>query len=376
MTYRVVQWTTGNVGRRSVHAVLNNPHLDLVGCYAWSADKVGRDVGELAGTDALGVTATDDVDALLALRPDCVIYNPLWPDIDHLVRILESGANVVSTAGFLNGRAYGADATEAIERACERGSSSIFGSGMNPGFANLLALVSAGVCDRVDSISVLESVDSTGYGSAETEQSVGYCRAIDDPDLPELARRGTAVFGDAVAVMADALDITLDDIRCEPSFAMATEDLELGYMTIPAGCVAGIEAHWLGIVDDRTVIDLGVRWRKGQALEPDWEVEHGYLVEIDGSPRQIGRLLRFGLVGGNDRRIGQRRNGHRRSPLAKSMLRPHAGTHPWPLLTRWQTIKLCHHVGGYLRGGRKIIPSGRHPTVFHPQGNRTSSGLP
>jgi len=48
---RVVQWTTGNVGRRSVLAICSNPELELVGCYAWSRDKVGRDVGELSGLD-------------------------------------------------------------------------------------------------------------------------------------------------------------------------------------------------------------------------------------------------------------------------------------------------------------------------------------
>ena len=94
---RVVQWTTGNVGRRSVLAVLANPDLELVGCYAWSPDKVGRDVGELSGTTAAGVLATNDVDALLALRPDCVVYNPKWPNISDLVQILESGADVVTT---------------------------------------------------------------------------------------------------------------------------------------------------------------------------------------------------------------------------------------------------------------------------------------
>jgi 2,4-diaminopentanoate dehydrogenase len=155
---------------------------------------------------------------------------------------------------------------------------------MNPGFANVLGLVSAGICDRVDSISVLESVDSTGYGSAETEQSVGYGRPVDDPELPALVAAGTAVFGDAVAMMADALGVTLDDIACEATFAAATKRLELGYMTIDEGCVAGVEAHWLGTVGDRTVIDLSVRWRKGDALEPDWPVEHGYLVRVEGSP--------------------------------------------------------------------------------------------
>ena len=68
-TYRVVQWTTGNVGVRSALAVLANPEYELVGCYAWGPDKVGRDVGELIGADPTGVIATDDVDALLALKP-------------------------------------------------------------------------------------------------------------------------------------------------------------------------------------------------------------------------------------------------------------------------------------------------------------------
>src|SRR4051812_10079310 len=153
---RVVQWTTGNVGSRSVVAILTNPELELVGCYAWSPDKVGRDVGELCGTAPTGVRATDDVAALLALAPDCVVYNPKWPNVDEMVRILEAGVNIVSTAAFITGHALGADRERVVD-ACARGDSSIFGSGMNPGLANLLGLVSAGLCDRIDSISVLES---------------------------------------------------------------------------------------------------------------------------------------------------------------------------------------------------------------------------
>ena len=206
-TYRVVQWTTGNVGVRSALAVLANPEYDLVGCYAWGPDKVGRDVGELIGTDPTGVIATNDVDALLALQPDCVVYNPKWPDVDELVRILESGVNVTATAGFITGHALG-EGRQRIIDACERGGSSIFGSGMNPGLANLLGIVSAGLCDRIDSVRVLESVDSTGYDSPDTERSVGHGRPIDDPELPGMVARGTAVFGDAVYLMGDALGVT------------------------------------------------------------------------------------------------------------------------------------------------------------------------
>jgi hypothetical protein len=281
--YRVVQWTTGNVGRRCVLATLANPQLELVGCYAWSPDKVGQDVGELAGAAPIGVAATNDKAALLGLQPDCVIYTPKWPDVDELAGILEAGVNVVATAGFITGHALG-QGRQRLIAAAERGGSSIFGSGMNPGLANLLGIVSAQVCDRIDSISVLESVDSTGYDSPDTERSVGYARPIDDPELPALVRQGTAVFGDAVYLMAEALGLELDDVRCEASFAQATQDLDLGSWEIPAGCVAGISASWQGISDGRAVISLNVRWRKGQHLEPDWPIEHGYLVDIQGMP--------------------------------------------------------------------------------------------
>lgn len=282
-TYRLVQWTTGNVGQRSVRAALVAPHLELVGCYAWGADKVGRDVGELCGVDPVGITATDDVDALLALAPDCVVYNPKWPDVDEMIRILEAGVNIVATAAFITGHAFGDDRARLVD-ACERGGSSIFGSGMNPGFANLLGMASAGVCDRIDSIRMLESVDSTGYDSPDTERSVGYGLPIDDPSLPDLIRQGTLVFGDAVHLLGDALGVELTEVRCETEVAQTTELLEMGSWSIDAGCVAGVAASWQGWLGDRKLISCDVRWRKGRTLDPDWKIEHGYVVEVAGLP--------------------------------------------------------------------------------------------
>jgi len=280
---RVVQWTTGNVGQRSVLAMLANPDTEIVGCYAWSPEKVGRDIGELCGAPPTGIVATDDVAALLALQPDCVLYNPKWPDVDELVRILEAGVNVVTTAAFITGHALG-DGRDRVIAACELGQSSIFGTGMNPGMANLLGLVSANVCDRIDSITITESVDSTGYDSPETELPVGFARPIDDPGLPAMTAAGTAVFGDAVRLVADALGLALDAVRCEAEYAQTTEDLDLGSWEIPAGCVAGVAVSWQGIRDGRAVVKLDARWRKGRHLEPDWQVEHGYLVDIQGQP--------------------------------------------------------------------------------------------
>jgi hypothetical protein len=278
-----VQWTTGNVGKRSVRAIVGQPDLELIGCYAWSDDKVGRDVGELCGIDRVGIVATDDVDALLGMKPDCVVYNPMWHDTDEVVRILEAGVNVVSTAAFINGRSLGAG-RDRIADACARGGASMFGTGINPGFVELLAIAVSNICDRIDKVTVNEAADSTLYDSPATELPAGFARPIDDPELPAMTAHGTAVFGEAVALVADAIGVELDEIVCEAEYAQTTADLDLGSWTIPAGCVAGIAASWQGRVGDRTVVELNVRWRKGQTLDPDWQIEQGHVITVDGMP--------------------------------------------------------------------------------------------
>ena len=100
-----------------------------------------------------------------------------------------------------------------------------------------------------------------------------------------MAAQGTAVFGEAVAMVADALGVELDDIVCEAEYAQTTEDV---VTWTPGrsrpGCVAGVAASWQGKVGDRTVVELNVRWKKGQTLEPDWPIEEGYVIQVDGRP--------------------------------------------------------------------------------------------
>jgi hypothetical protein len=290
MTIRVVQWTTGNVGLRSARAIIGNPELELVGCYAWSDDKVGVDTGTLVGVAPIGIAATNDLDALLALRPDCVSYNPMWPDVDEMCRILGAGVNIVSTAAFITGRALGPEAVDRLSKAALAGNATLFGTGVNPGFLNMFGLVSAGICDRVDRIRVLESVDATGYASAETQLSVGFAHDPDDPATVERTERASAVFGDAVAFMADALGVDLDRIGFTAEYARATETMDLGFMTIPEGSAAGISGTWFGATSDRNVIECCFQWKMGWSMEPDWPLRHGYFVEIDGEPKVRSRF--------------------------------------------------------------------------------------
>lgn len=291
MPLRIVQWTTGLVGRSAVKAVLDHPELELVGCYAWSPDKVGRDVGELCDLGRkIGVTATNDLDAILALRPDCVLYMPLEWVVDDMVRLLEAGINVVSTANFITGRSYGEKDMLRLDEAARRGGVSLYGSGINPGLANVLGLVSTAVCRRVDRVSVLESVDATAYASAQTWLDIGFASPPDTPGLYERARQRMLVFLDSVEMMAAALEVSLDEVRFDVEFGTATQDLDLGYMKIGKGTICGLKGVWSGIVNGRAVIELGLCWRLGHAMEPNWPTEEGYVIEVDGVPSVRARF--------------------------------------------------------------------------------------
>ena len=99
--YRVVQWATGNIGARTMRAVLEHPNLTLAGVYVHTPAKAGLDAGELSGggLDATGVVATHDIDEILALGADCVLYTPRTCGFDDVCALLSSGVNVVSTRG-------------------------------------------------------------------------------------------------------------------------------------------------------------------------------------------------------------------------------------------------------------------------------------
>src|SRR5262245_19668020 len=131
MTYRVIQWATGGVGRAAIEGILAHPELELVGCWVHSKDKDGRDVGELIGRAPIGVKATRDVDALLALPADCVLYSPVIGNPAVVARILASGKNVVTPLGWFY--PFASKGVAEIEAACRAGGVTLHGTGIHPG---------------------------------------------------------------------------------------------------------------------------------------------------------------------------------------------------------------------------------------------------
>ena len=131
--YRVVQWATGSIGQIAIKQFARNPLFELVGCYVTSTEKSGRDAGELAGIDPVGVLATNDKAAILALDADCVHYAPLFVDVDDMCAILASGKNLVTPSGFVFADATRPDEVARLQAACATGHSSLHGTGIHPG---------------------------------------------------------------------------------------------------------------------------------------------------------------------------------------------------------------------------------------------------
>ena len=282
---RIAQWTTGNVARETVKAVLSRPDLELVGAFAHSPEKVGVDVGTLCGLDELlGVAATGDVDELLCGRLDCVIFTPLHFDVAAVTQILRAGVNIVTSAEFLTGVTLPEADRTAVSDAARDGGATIFGSGINPGFMHMLTAIASGMSTRVTRAAVIESVDVAQFLGDANFQSVGWGRPKGDPGHADDVRKGTAVFVEAVDAFARLMRIELDDITCSVDFAYATEDFVADGVAIAAGHVAGMDVRWHGVVDGIEVVALNQLWTATSKLDPPWTADEGYRLEVIGDP--------------------------------------------------------------------------------------------
>jgi hypothetical protein len=282
---RIVEWTTGKVGKMAVRAILDDPRLELVGVYAWSPDKVGQDAGALCGRPDCGVKATNDVEALVALGADTVIYTPFEADLSHLVSLLESGSDVISTNLLTNLGGIVGDVKAQIEAACQRGGSSLYISGINPGWLDTLAAVVTPICRGIESVSVTECVNVSHYESVETWEAVGMSLAEATPELAHSARRFLTSFRDSVQRLADIMRFELDDITFNVEYARTGQDLDLGWFRMNKGSHVALRGSWEGKIKGRTVISNRVIWYMTRDIDQDWDIDdNNYRVDVKGEP--------------------------------------------------------------------------------------------
>lgn len=294
MSIRVIQWSTGNVGRYALRAIINHPELELVGLFVSSEAKDGKDAGELCGIDPVGIRATRDVDALLALDADAVCYTAdagMRPGdaIEDMAKILASGKNVVSCSmvGLVHPTTLNAMFTKTLSEACASGNTSFLTSGIDPGFANdILPLVISGLSEHWSQIRVQEVINYATYNQPETVFDImGFGKPMDH--VPVLLMPGMLSFawGGTLRLLAEGLGVHLDEIREVHEREPAKKELQIGPYNVEVGSVAALRFEVQGIIDGHPALIVEHVTRLDDDLAPQWPTSVGaYRVLIEGVP--------------------------------------------------------------------------------------------
>ena len=293
MAIRVIQWATGTVGIHAAPAIAAHPDLELAGLWVHSDEKAGRDVGDLCGGPALGVSATQDAEALLASDAQAICYtasSDIRPDavVDDLCRMLAAGKDVVNTSfvPLLYPKAAGEGVYDRLEAACQEGGSSFYTSGIDPGFGNAGITVHAlALCKEVRTVRMMEIVNYATWDNPFTMFEIMGFGKPDPSHSLLLAQGSTALaWGPVLELVAAAIGLTLDEVVERHEVITAPEDIEIASGTVEAGTISAMRFEIVGIAggEERIVVEHVTRLRDDDA--PDWPPGPGYRILVEGEP--------------------------------------------------------------------------------------------
>jgi 2,4-diaminopentanoate dehydrogenase len=271
--------------------------MKLVGVWVHSPEKVGRDAGELAGGAPIGVPATNDADALIALRPDCVVYAASGPERDaaavpDYLRLLEAGINVVSTTStsLVYPPAYFAkEWRDQLEAAAKSGNVSFYASGIFPGFgSDQLALLLSTQSKTIRAITATEVALNDHYPVASVMMDgMGFGRPLDFEPMLKTPGFIEMAWNAPIHLMADGLGVEVEEIRGSLDRRLTDRDIEVAFGTIKAGTCGAVCTRAAGVVDGREAIVIVHIIRMARDVAPDWlasEFDATYRVDIKGDP--------------------------------------------------------------------------------------------
>jgi hypothetical protein len=296
-TYRVVQWSTGNVGRHAIAGINARPDLTLAGVWTSTASKAGQDAGVLAGIEPLGVLASSSASALLDLKPDCVVYTAMADDrlaeaIGDLTGFLRAGINVVSSSPVFLQFPTGvipSSVTDPIVAAALEGGASLWVNGIDPGFANdTLPLVLTSISERIDEVRCQEILDYSTYDNRKVIFDImGF--GLPPGETPLLLQPGVLAlaWGSVVRQLAAGLSIELDDVVATHTQVPAPETFEIKSGVIEEGTPAALRFEVTGMYRGRPVCVLEHITRLREDLAPEWPQPTGqgcYRVTVTGEP--------------------------------------------------------------------------------------------
>lgn len=283
MTYKIFQWASGGIGAHTMRVALARDSLELVGLHVHSAAKAGQDAGELAGAAAIGIPATNDIQAIIDSDADVVMHTPLpsmiagadpLADLDDFCTLLAAGKNVITVVGYLYPKAHGPEVVARLEQACQQGGSSFHSTGLNPGWlGDLLPLTLSGLCEDIEHIHVLEISHFDSYASPEIMfDSMGFNKTPEQhAELITRQKRWLdSLFAESLMLVADGLNLGVTEITSNLETQLAPADLEVAAGRVGEGTVAAQHWRWSGLAAGEEVVAHETIWRIHPDAAPDW----------------------------------------------------------------------------------------------------------
>ncbi|OBH52840.1 hypothetical protein [Mycobacterium sp. E2479] len=299
--YRVAHVGTGYTGSIALRKILRSPHFDLVAHLVHSRDKVGRDSGDLVGQSAVGVEAVGSVEDFLAVDADCVTYFATVSGrdsnevVDHLCAFLASRKNVVTPSFFalFHPPSLEDSARERLEDACRRGNSSLFATGIAPGFtSDVLAVHAASMTDRPTKVIIQERIPCGAYRVPGFFAGLGFGRTPEQD--AEIYRAGAMIghIGPPLRLVAQGLGWTVDDVLEYRDVAVSERSYSFAAGEIPAGTIASVRMRFDAIVNGQPRVQFSSIWSMPDEPVEDWQpaiaagsaVRRLTRITIDGEP--------------------------------------------------------------------------------------------
>jgi len=291
--YRVIQWSTGNVGRYALRSIAVHPELELVGLWVHSDAKVGRDAAEFSGGETTGVKASNSVEEMLALAADCVCFTAaadtrIEQAVDDLCRILSAGKNVVASSpvALVHPDGLGSAVRRRLEAACREGGVSLFVNGIDPGWANdVFPLVCTGIVERWGSVRIQEIVNYATYDQPQIIfEGMGFGGPLDNENVFGPPGTLSLMWGGTVRLLAQGLGVELDEIRQTCERAPTPFEFEALGRTIEKGTCGAVRFEVQGIVNGEPRIVVEHITRMHDDVVPEWPQGHGYVLYVKGEP--------------------------------------------------------------------------------------------
>lgn len=287
---RVIPWGIGTVGAEMVTTIIDHrPDLEIVAARVYSDAKDGVDVGTLVGRDPIGVAATTDVDKIMELDADCVLYTPRNTNLDEVCALLVGGKNVATTAFLFHPRRIAPADRHRVLEACRAGNTTVHGSGLNPGnLSGALPLTLSGMCRTIDKITLQERADWSVYESTSiTFDNMRFGQPVEEisPQASEFLAFNSGIFTEQVWFLADTLNADIDEVTATVQAVPAREDHQIFDQVLRAGTTAGQRWKWSGRRNGEVLVEIETLWTVGGEYPDNWpKPQDGWTLTIEGDP--------------------------------------------------------------------------------------------